>query len=112
MFRKPLVALVAALTMTVVMVPEANAWNLGSRSRLVPVETASAATTFQPLCIDFPSECRKSRRTITAYTAKVRALLVLASARVNDVMAPQVGLTRSCRGAFQVLSSNDLKQFV
>lgn len=111
MFRKLLVALVAALTMTASMVPEAHAWNLGSRSRLLPIETAAAPLAFQPLCLDFPSECRKSRRTIMAYTAKVRALLVLASARINQA-TPQATAVRTCHDEFQGTSSERFKKFV
>ena len=111
MFSKFLVALVTALTITVSMAPEAHAWNLGSRSRLLPVETAAASLTFQPLCLDYPSECRKSRRTIMAYTAKVRALLVLAGAQINLVTAPQAA-ARTCRGEFQALNSTRFEQLV
>lgn len=112
MFAKFLIALVAAFTMTVSMAPEANAWNLGSRSRLLPVETAAAPLAFQPFCIDYPSECRKSRRSIMAYTAKVRALLVLASAQINLVTAPKAAPFRSCRAEFRGPNSNDLEKFV
>ena len=112
MFAKLLIALVAAFTMTVSMAPEANAWNLGSRSRISVIETASAATAYQPLCLDYPSECRKSRRTIMAYTATVRALLVLARAQINLVTAPPAAAERSCRVEFQGLDSTRLEQLV
>ncbi|MDB5555659.1 MAG: hypothetical protein JWL86_5643 [Rhizobium sp.] len=112
MFTRFLIALVAALTMTVSVAPEAYAWNLGSRSRLLTVETAAAPLAFQPFCVDYPSECRKSRRTIMAYTAKVRTLLVLASVRINLVTAPRATAVRTCRDEFQGWSNERFKKFV
>jgi predicted transglutaminase-like cysteine proteinase len=89
MFRKLIVAAIAALTFTATIVPEANAWNLGSRSRYQRTEMAAAPLAFQLFCLKNPSECRKSRRSVVAYTPKIRALLVSVNAQVNRSIKPR-----------------------
>jgi predicted transglutaminase-like cysteine proteinase len=89
MFRKAIVAALAALTITATIVPEANAWNLGSRSRHARTSTAGAPLAFQLFCLKNPSECRTSRRSVVAYTPKIRALLVSVNAQVNRSIKPR-----------------------
>lgn len=89
MLRKMMLALVAAVTMAGAVAPEANAWNLGSRSRLGRAPLADAPLAFQLFCLQNPSECKPSRRQVVSYTPKVRALLVSVNNRVNRSIKPR-----------------------
>ena len=89
MFRKLVVALVAALTMASATVPEANAWSFTDRLRSSRTANTSAPLAFQLFCLKHPSECRRSKRSVVTYTPKIRALLVSVNAQVNRSIKPR-----------------------
>lgn len=89
MIRKLIITLVAAFTMTGSVVPEANAWNLGSLSRFHRSETAGAPLAFQLFCLKNPADCRKTRRSVVVYTPRIRTLLVSINAQVNRSIKPR-----------------------
>ena len=89
MFRKLLVAIIAAVTMMTALVPEAGAWNLSSRWRHHRAAANDAPLAFQLFCLQNPSDCRRSKRSVVAYTPKVRALMVAVNAQVNRSIRPR-----------------------
>jgi predicted transglutaminase-like cysteine proteinase len=89
MFRKILIALTAAFVFTNVSVQDASAFSLGSLSRSRATDTSTAPLAFQLFCLKNPLECRRSRRSVVAYTPRIRSLLATVNAQVNRSIRPR-----------------------
>lgn len=91
MFRKIMIALVAALTMTASVAPQADAFSLSSRTRHYGQTSypANAPLAYKIFCMNNKAECRPSRRKMVTYTPKIRALLVSVNAQVNRQIRPR-----------------------
>jgi predicted transglutaminase-like cysteine proteinase len=87
MMRKFMIALVATLSFSAAM-PEAQAFSFRS-SRATQSSDANAPLAYQLFCLQNPSDCRRSRRSVVAYTPKIRALLVSVNNRVNRSIKPR-----------------------
>lgn len=88
MLRKFMIALVAALSFTSAALPEAQAFSFRS-SRAVRSSDANAPLAYQLFCLQHPGDCRTSRRSVVAYTPKIRALLVSVNNKVNRAIKPR-----------------------
>lgn len=84
MLRKIMIAVLAALTLSSATLP-VQAFGLRARQS----DDASAPLAYQLYCLQHPADCRKSRRSVVAYTPKVRALLVSVNNQVNRAIKPR-----------------------